>query len=81
MHGGGKTVVSPVNVASEAVGAIYANFTTGIETGGSFMATEHQKPMEGMGAESVNSTGVVSPVRVSLHIGVESTVSPNVCHS
>ncbi len=43
VHGGGKTVVSNVNVAVEVVGAIDANFPTGIETGGSFMASEHQK--------------------------------------
>ncbi len=81
MHGGGKSVVSNVNVASEAEGAIYVDFTTGIETGGSFMASEHQKPTEGTRAESVNSTGVGSPVRVSSHIGMGLTVSSNGCHS
>ncbi len=81
VHGGGKTVVSNVNVAVEVVGAIDTNFTTGIETGGSFMASEHQKPTEGSRAESVSSTGVESPVRASTHIGVGSTVAPNVCHS
>ncbi len=81
MHGGGKSVVSNVNVASEAEGAIDANFITGIEADGSFMASEHQKPTEGTRAELVNSTGVGSPVRVSSHIGVGSTVSSNVCHS
>ncbi len=81
MHGGGKSVVSNCNIASEAEGAIEANFTGGIETGGSFMSSEHQKPTEGTHAESVNSTGVGSPVRVSSHIGVGSTVSSNVCHS
>ena len=70
-----------VNVGSEAEGAIDANFTTGIEAGGSFMASEHQKPTEGMRAESVNSTGVGSPVHVSSHIGVGSAVSSNACHS
>ena len=70
-----------VNVVVEAVGAIDANFTTGVETGGSFMALEHRKPTEGTRAESVSSTGVGSPVRVSSHIGVGLTVAPNVCHS
>jgi hypothetical protein len=73
--------VSNVNVTVEAVGAIDANFTTGIETGGSFMASEHQKTTEGTCAESVSSTGVGSPVHASTHIGVGSTVAPNVCHS
>jgi hypothetical protein len=81
VHGGGKTVVSNVNVAVEAVGAIDANFTTGIETGGSFMASEHRKPMEGMRAESVSTTGVGSPVRASIYIGMGLTVAPTVCHS
>jgi hypothetical protein len=81
VHGGGKSVVSKVNVAVEAVGAIDANLTTGIETGGSFMASEHRKPTEGTRAESVSSTGVGSPVRASTQIGVGLTVAPNVCHS
>ena len=81
VHGGGKTVVSNVNVAVEAVGAIDANFTTGIETGGSFMASGHQKPTEGTRAESVNSAGVGSPVCVTPHISVVSTVSTSGCHS
>ena len=81
VHGGGKTVVLNVNVAVEAVGAIDANFTTGIETVGSCMASEHQKPTEGTRAELESSTGVGSPVRASTQIGVGSTVAPNVCQS
>ena len=81
VHGGVKTVVSNVNIAVEAVGAIDANFTTGIETGGSFMASEHQKPTEGTCAELVSTTGVGSPVRASTHSGMGLTVAPTVCHS
>ena len=81
MHGGGKSDVSTVNVSLEAKGAKDANFTTGLEAGGSFMASEYQKPTEGTRAESVDSTGVVSPVRASIYVGVGSTVSSNVCHS
>ena len=73
--------MSNVNVAGEAFCVIDVNFTTGLETDGSFMALGHQKPTEGMRAELVSSTGVGSPVRVSSHIGVGSTVAPNVCHS
>jgi hypothetical protein len=36
-----------VNVALKALCVIDANFTTGLETGGSFMALGHQKPMGG----------------------------------
>ena len=81
VHGGGKTVVTNVNVAVEAICVIEANFTTGIETGGSFMASGHQKPMEGTCAELVSSTGVGSPVHASMHSGVGSTVAPTVYHS
>jgi hypothetical protein len=80
-HGVGKSGVSKCNASSEAEGAIYANFTTGIETGGSFMASGHRKPTEGTRAESVNSAGVGSPVCVTPHIGVVSTVSTAGCHS
>jgi hypothetical protein len=81
MHGGGKTVVSNVNVAGEAFCVIDVNFTTGLDNGGSFMASGHQKPTEGTRAELVSSTGVGSPVRASTHSGVGSTVVPTVCHS
>jgi hypothetical protein len=42
-HGVCKSGVSKFNVSLEAEGVIYANFTTGIETGGSFMASGHLK--------------------------------------
>ena len=80
-HGVGKSGVSKCNVALEAEGAIYANFTTGIETGGSFMASGHLKLTEGTRAESVNSAGVGSPVCVTPHIGVGSMVATAGCHS
>jgi len=57
-----KSGVSKCNVPSEAEDALYANFTTGIETGGSFLASGHRKPTEGTRAETVNSAGVGSPV-------------------
>ena len=41
LHGGGMTVVSNVIVAVEALCVIDVNFTTGIETGRSFMASRH----------------------------------------
>ena len=72
--------MSNVNVAGEAVCVIDVNFTTGIETGGSFMASGHRKPTEGTRAELVISTGVGSPMRASTHIGVGLTVAPTVCH-
>ena len=73
--------MSNVNVAGEAFCVLDVNFTTGIETGGSFMASGHQKPTEGTRAELVSSTGVGSPVHASMHSGVGSTVAPTVYHS
>lgn len=73
--------MSNVNVAGEAFCVIDVNFTTGLDTGGSFMASGHQTPTEGTRAEVASSTGVGSPVRASTHSGVGSTVVPTVCHS
>ena len=52
--------MSNVNVAGEAFCVIDVNFTNGIETGGSFMASGHQRPTEGTHAEVVGSSGVGS---------------------
>ena len=73
--------MSNVNIAGEAFCVMDVNFTAGIETGGSFLASGHQKPTEGTRAEFVSSTGMGSPVRASTHSGVGSTVAPTVCHS
>ena len=80
-HGGGKSGMSKCNVPSEAEDALYANFTTGIETGGSFMASGHLKLTEGTRAESVNSAGGGSPVCVTPHLGMGSMVATTGCHS
>ena len=73
--------MSNVNIAGEAFCVMDVNFTAGIETGGSFLASGHQKPTEGMRAELVGSTGVGSPVRASTDSVVGTTVVPTVCHS
>ena len=73
--------MSNVNIAVDEFCVIDVNFTTGLDIGGSFMASGHQKPTEGTRAELVSSTGMGSPVRASTHSGVGSTVVPTVCHS
>jgi hypothetical protein len=71
----------------DALCVIDVNFTTGIETGWSFMTLGHWKSMEGTHAELSNSTGVESPVGASLHMRIRkgsrvvAALAPSVRHS